>query len=95
MQTQAKAHKNNNNMVRKESTIGCKTNYDWMMSFDSELTKSTDDADEQGEPQLERAPLIHWIAERIREKVSLHRNQDRVELYGWSHFVARHEAKHL
>ena len=46
------------------------------MSFDSELTKSTDVADEQGEPQLERTPLMHWITERSREKVSLHRNQD-------------------
>ena len=70
---QAKPHKNNNNIL---STIGCKINYDWMMSFDSELTKSTDVADEQGEPQLERTPLMHWITERSREKVSLHRNQD-------------------
>ena len=43
-------------------------------------------------PQLERAPLIHWMAERSNENVSRQRSQAMVEEYGWSDFVARREA---
>ena len=33
-------------------------------------------------PQIERAPLIHWMAERNSEKATRQRTQDMVELYG-------------
>ena len=46
-------------------------------------------------PQLERAPLIHWMAERSNENVSRQCSQAMVEEYGWSHFVARREASRL
>ena len=40
------------------------------------------DGDLRACPQLERAPLIHWMAERNREKATRQRSQDMVELYG-------------
>ena len=33
-------------------------------------------------PRLDRAPLMHWMAERRREKVRRQRSQDMVEEYG-------------
>lgn len=46
-------------------------------------------------PTLEQAPLMHWMAEQRRENVRWQRNQDMVEEYGWSNFIARHEASLL
>ncbi len=44
---------------------------------------------------LDLAPRMHWMAERRSENVKWQRSQDMVELYDWSHFVARHEASRL
>ncbi len=44
------------------------------------------------QPLEERAPLIHWMAERRRQKDSRHLM---VQLYGWSLFSARRDARRL
>ena len=44
---------------------------------------------------LERAPLMHWIADWRREKVSWHHSQDIVILYDWSHSAPKQEANLL
>ena len=51
------------------------------MKSSSVMTKSSGGVwDLAAWPQLERAPLMHWIADRSSEKVSRQRNQDIVEL---------------
>ncbi len=46
-------------------------------------------------PRLDLAPHMHWIAKQRSENVKRQHSQDTVELYDWSHFVARHEASLL
>ena len=65
------------------------------MQQSSEIAKSMADEDLAAWPLLERAPLMHWTAERRREKVGRQRSQNIVEEYDWSHFIARQEASLL
>ncbi len=67
---------------------------DSMQRLSSELTKSIGGCF-RAWPRLYFAPCMHWIAERRSENVKRQRSQDMVELYDWSHFVARHEASLL
>ena len=55
------------------------------MQQSSEIAKSMGGGDLAAWPLLERAPLMHWMAERRREKVRRQCNQDMVEEYEWSH----------
>ena len=48
----------------------------------SEMARSMGGDDLIAWPQLDRAPLMHWMAERRREKVRRQRSQDMVEEYG-------------
>ena len=43
----------------------------------------------------ERDPRMHMKADLNSEKLSLHRSQNRVLLYGWSRFLAMRVAMHL
>ena len=44
-----------------------------------EMARSMGGGDLIAWPQLDRAPLMHWMAERRREKVRRQRSQDMVE----------------
>ena len=53
------------------------------------MARSMVGGDLVAQPQLEQAPLMHWIADRRSEKVRQQCNQNKVDEYGWSHFTAK------
>ena len=63
-----------------------------IMFLDSILTRSMGSGGLVERPQLEWAPLMHWMAEQRRD---WQRSQDMVETYDWSDFVAGDEASLL
>ena len=55
--------------------------------WDSDITRPSDSGALAANPQAERAPLMHLMADRSKEKDSLHLNHDSIALY--SSFLLR------
>ena len=79
------------NLCYKNQFSG-RNDYDRGVSLDSKLTKSSGGGILQANPWLDLDPLMHWIAQRSKEKFSRQCNHAMVELYGWSQWTARREA---